>query len=87
MTDRHLAFINHYARAGLHKHVQSACNEGLAGAPGNPVLLLWRAYGLAMEGASAEVNSARSSSSSRRRRLQRLPATPPFTRKRPRRRR
>jgi hypothetical protein len=54
-AERLLPSVHHFARAGLHAHLKHACNEGLAGGGSSPVLLLWRAYGLAMEGASAEV--------------------------------
>jgi hypothetical protein len=50
------ALINYYARSTLYKHVQNVCNDGLARSTSNPSFLLWRAYGLAMEGSSADVS-------------------------------
>lgn len=51
------ALINYYARSTLYKHVQNVCNDGLSRSTSSPSLLLWRAYGLAMEGSSADVRN------------------------------
>ncbi|GLC77752.1 hypothetical protein PLESTB_000959000 [Pleodorina starrii] len=54
MADRVLALVHYYAREGYFRHVQTVCNEVLKKRPGDPVLTFWRAYGLLMEGNTAD---------------------------------
>lgn len=56
--DAHVAALLHYyAREGLAHHVQAVCDEELrAGAGPNPVLQLWRAYGLLDANQSTEAS-------------------------------
>lgn len=42
--------INFYARAGMYRHIQAACNDALKKRGDDPVLLYWRAFGLIFEG-------------------------------------
>ena len=55
MADRVLALVHYYAREGYFRHVQTVCNEVLKKRPGDGVLTFWRAYGLLMEGNTADV--------------------------------
>ncbi|PNW81978.1 hypothetical protein CHLRE_06g268800v5 [Chlamydomonas reinhardtii] len=54
MADRVLALVHYYAREGYFRHVQTVCNEVLKKRPGDGVLTFWRAYGLLMEGNTAD---------------------------------
>ncbi|GIL85609.1 hypothetical protein Vretimale_13293 [Volvox reticuliferus] len=54
MADRVLALVHYYAREGYFRHVQTVCSEVLKKRPGDPVLTFWRAYGLLMEGNTAD---------------------------------
>ncbi|EFJ52945.1 hypothetical protein VOLCADRAFT_78980 [Volvox carteri f. nagariensis] len=49
-----LALVHYYAREGYFRHVQTVCNEVLKKRPGDPVLTFWKAYGLLMEGNTAD---------------------------------
>ena len=48
------ALINHYARAGYARHVQTTCAEALRERRGDGSLSFWRAYGMIMEGSYSE---------------------------------
>ncbi|CAE7903205.1 ttc21b, partial [Symbiodinium sp. KB8] len=46
--------INHYARAGLFRHIQTVCDEVIKKRGKDPTLVFWKSYALAMEGSHAE---------------------------------
>ncbi|KAL6760145.1 intraflagellar transport protein [Haematococcus lacustris] len=55
MSDRAvLARIHYYAREGYAKHLQTICSEALRKRANDPLLAFWRAYGMLMEGSTAE---------------------------------
>ncbi|MEW5313286.1 MAG: hypothetical protein WDW38_004868 [Sanguina aurantia] len=54
MADRVIALIHYYSREGYARQIQGVCNEVLKKRAGDPVLIFWRAYGLQLEGNSAE---------------------------------
>jgi hypothetical protein len=56
MDPRVAAFVAYYAREGQAHHLQAVCSEMLRRAP-SPALALWRAYGLLLGGATAEVRA------------------------------
>lgn len=57
MADRVIALIHYYSREGYARQIQGVCNEVLKKRAGDPVLIFWRAYGLQLEGSSAEVRA------------------------------
>ena len=48
------ALVNHYARAGYARHIQTACAEALKSRRGDPTLAFWRTYGMIVEGSHSE---------------------------------
>ena len=48
------ALVNHYARAGYARHIQTACAEALKSRRGDPTLAFWRTYGMIAEGSHSE---------------------------------
>ena len=59
MSDKVLALVRYYAREGYAKQLQTVCNEVLRKRANDPVLVFWRAYGMLMEGSTAEVRARR----------------------------
>lgn len=43
------ALINHYAREGFYRHIQTVCDEVIKKRGNEPTLLFWKAFGVAME--------------------------------------
>lgn len=54
-SDKLLALVHYYSREGYARQVQAVCNEVLKKRSSEAVLIFWRAYGLLLEGSSAEV--------------------------------
>lgn len=48
------ALVNHYARAGYARRIQTACTEALKSRRGDPTLAFWRMYGMIVEGSHSE---------------------------------
>jgi hypothetical protein len=57
MSDRVLTLVHYYAREGYYRQVQTVCNEVLKTRSGDPVLIFWRAFGMAMEGNQSDVRT------------------------------
>jgi len=49
-----ISLVNYYARSGYYRHVQTVCNEVLKKRSNDPLILFWRAFGMAREGSANE---------------------------------
>ncbi len=55
MSDKVLALLRYYAREGYARQLQQVCTEVLKKRSNDPQLVFWRAYGMLLEGSTAEV--------------------------------
>lgn len=49
-----LSLVNYYARLGYYRHVQTVCAEVLKKRANDPLVSLWKAFGMIKEGAAGE---------------------------------
>ena len=59
MSDKVFALIFYNAVHGYPRTLQSVCNEVLRKRPNDSFLKFWRAYGMLLEGSTAEVSARR----------------------------
>ena len=60
MSHKALAVVHFFAREGFARQVQNVCSDMLRNRSGDPLLVFWRAYGMLMEGESAQVRNIKS---------------------------
>jgi tetratricopeptide repeat protein 21B len=56
MADKVLALVRYYAREGYARQLQTVCSEVLKKRANDALLVFWRAYGVLLEGGTAEVS-------------------------------